>query len=105
MELFIRLLADSRTLLVDHHRLKPDDDYLDGITALGSVGIFAEPAGAAAFAGLIKAIQQGIISEDDPVIVINTGSGLKDIKAAMQAAGQAPIIEPKLDAVRKVLGL
>ncbi len=82
-----------------------DQAILDGITALGSVGIFAEPAGAAAFAGLIKAIQQGIISEDDPVIVINTGSGLKDIKAAMQAAGQAPIIEPKLDAVRKVLEL
>jgi threonine synthase len=41
---------------------------------------------------------------DDPILVLNTGSGLKDVKAAMQAVPEAPIIEPTLDAVRKVLG-
>jgi threonine synthase len=35
--------------------------------------------------------------------VLNTGSGLKDVRAAMQVAGEAPIIEPTLDAVKKVL--
>lgn len=80
-----------------------DEDILSSIAALGQVGIFAEPAGATSHAGLVKAIGMGLIDPDDPVIVINTGSGLKDVKAAMQAAGQAPIIEPTLEAVRGVI--
>lgn len=80
-----------------------DEDIISSIAALGQVGIFAEPAGATSHAGLVKAIGMGLIDPDDPVIVINTGSGLKDVKAAMQAAGQAPIIEPTLEAVRGVI--
>jgi threonine synthase len=44
----------------------------------------------------------GLVAQDDPVLVINTGSGLKDVKAAMQAAGEAPIIEPSLDSVKRL---
>jgi len=43
------------------------------------------------------------VTEDDPVLVLSTGSGLKDVKAAMQAVSAAPIIEPTLDAVKEVL--
>jgi threonine synthase len=35
--------------------------------------------------------------------VLNTGSGLKDVRAAMQAVREAPIIEPTIEAVKKVL--
>jgi threonine synthase len=35
--------------------------------------------------------------------VLNTGSGLKDVRAAMQAVTPAPIIEPTLEAVKKIL--
>jgi threonine synthase len=80
-----------------------DEEILAAIPALGRVGIFAEPAGATAYAGLVKALQQAIISPSDPILVLNTGSGLKDIKAAMQAVRQAPIIQPNLAAVKKVL--
>jgi len=34
--------------------------------------------------------------------VIRTGNGLKDIKAARQAAGEAAVIEPSLDALRNL---
>jgi threonine synthase len=44
-----------------------------------------------------------LIGSDDPVLVLNTGSGLKDVRAAMQVVPQAPIIEPTLEAVKKVL--
>ena len=37
------------------------------------------------------------------VVIINTGSGLKDVNAAMQAAGEAPVIEPTLEAVKELL--
>ncbi len=76
-----------------------DDEILAAIAELGREGIFAEPAGAAAYAGLVKAVGQGLIKPEDPVLVLNTGSGLKDIKAAMQAVMEAPIIEPKMEDV------
>ena len=80
-----------------------DDDILKAIPELGKVGIFAEPAGAAAYAGLQKAIAQGRIGPEDPVLVLNTGSGLKDIRAAMQAVAPAPVIKPTLEALKELL--
>jgi threonine synthase len=81
-----------------------DAEILAAIAALGKVGIFAEPAGATSYAGLVKALQAGIVGPQDPVLVINTGSGLKDVKAAMQAVAAAPVIEPTLAAVEAILG-
>jgi threonine synthase len=52
---------------------------------------------------MIKAEVSGMLHADDLVMVINTGSGLKDVKAAMQAVAAAPIIEPTLDAVKRVI--
>jgi hypothetical protein len=36
-------------------------------------------------------------------LVINTGSGLKDIQAAKQAVLAAPVIAPHLDEVKRLL--
>lgn len=80
-----------------------DNSILKAIASLGKVGIFAEPAGATSYAGLEKAVELGIIEPNDPVVVINTGSGLKDIKAAMKAVKAAPIIEPTMEALRSHL--
>jgi threonine synthase len=80
-----------------------DGEILKAIAELGKVGIFAEPAGATAYAGLATAVQQNMVNLDDPILVINTGSGLKDVKAAMQAVTAAPVIEPTLDAVKRIV--
>ena len=80
-----------------------DADILAAMADLGRVGVFAEPAGATSYAGLVKAVAQNIIQADDPILVINTGSGLKDVKAAMQSVKEAPIIEPTLKAVKQAL--
>jgi len=80
-----------------------DDDILAAIADLGKDGVFAEPAGAASYAGLVKAVAQGVVKNDEPVLVLNTGSGLKDVSAAMRAVSEAPVIEPTLEAVRKYL--
>jgi len=79
----------------------PDAEILKAIAELGRVGIFAEPAAATAYAGLVKALDESVVASDDPVLVLSTGSGLKDVKAAMQAVSAAPVIEPTLDAVKK----
>lgn len=76
-----------------------DSEIIESIAELGKYGIFAEPAGSTAFAGLKKALSKGIIRHDDPVLVINTGNGLKDIKTAMQAVQNAPVIEPEIKAL------
>jgi threonine synthase len=81
-----------------------DEKILEAISDLGKVGIFAEPAGATSLAGLKKALVDGLVTGDDPILVLNTGSGLKDVKAARQAAGKAPVIQPVLAEVKKLLG-
>ncbi|MFZ6028516.1 MAG: threonine synthase [Chloroflexota bacterium] len=81
-----------------------DGEIVQAIAALGGCGVFAEPAGAAAYAGLAKAVHENLIRPQDPVLVLNTGSGLKDVRAAMQAVPAAPVIEPRLEAVERLLG-
>ena len=80
-----------------------DDEILNAIAELGRVGVFAEPAGAAAYAGLVKGAGAGVAGGEDPILVLNTGSGLKDVRVAMQAVQSAPIIEPNLEAVKGLL--
>ena len=83
----------------------PDTDILSAMRALArGAAVFAEPAGAAAYAGLVKAVAQGRVQPEDRIVVLNTGNGLKDVRAAMQAAGEAVVIEPRLEAMRKALG-
>ena len=80
-----------------------DEQILTAIAELGKVGIFAEPAGATAYAGLVKAAGLGVVGESDPILVINTGSGLKDVRAAMQAVQAAQIIQPTLGDLKRAL--
>jgi threonine synthase len=83
--------------------LVSDEEILSAISALGKVGIFAEPAGATSYAGMVKALHNGVIDQKTPVLVMNTGSGLKDISAAMKAVHNAPIIEPTIKAVKQII--
>jgi threonine synthase len=80
-----------------------DQQIISAIAELGRTGIFAEPAGATSYAGVEQAIHQGVVDLQQPIIVINTGSGLKDIRAAMQSVTAAPVIEPTLIAVGKII--
>lgn len=82
-----------------------DEQILAAMRELGRGGaIFAEPAGATAYAGLLKALEEDMIERSETVVVMVTGSGLKDVKAAMQAAGKAQVIPPTLDDLSKVVG-
>jgi len=85
-----------------------DDEILTAIPALArGCGVFAEPAGAAAYSGLVKAINEGLISPDERIVVINTGNGLKDVAGAMKAVdriGTRPYrVAPDLDDLKRVL--
>ncbi len=84
--------------------LVEDEAILQAILPLARLGgVFGEPAGATALAGLQAARRQGVIKEDETVVAINTGSGLKDVPAAMRVAGEPVVIPPTLDAVEESL--
>lgn len=82
-----------------------DEQILAAIPKLGSAGIFVEPAAAAAYAGLVQSLETNQIDPTTPALMLATGSGLKDIKAAMQSVHAAPIIEPSLDKLKEVLSV
>jgi threonine synthase len=50
-------------------------------------GVFAEPSGAASYAGLLRLLADGRIAKDERVVLLITGSGLKSIDAVVQSAG------------------
>jgi threonine synthase len=82
-----------------------DDAIIAAIPALAQgCGVFAEPAAAAAYAGLVQAADSGLVSTKERVVVLATGSGLKDIATAMKSAGQPIIVEPELADVRRAMG-
>ena len=85
-----------------------DNDILAAIPALArGAGVFAEPAGAAAYAGLVEAVNLGLVAGDETIVVLNTGNGLKDIAGAMQAVDLAKTtpftVAPEIDALKQVV--
>ena len=79
-----------------------DEAIMAAIAPLARLGaVFAEPAGAAAFAGLVDGAAAGLVQLHESIVVINTGNGLKDINAAIEMAGSAHVIEPTMAAVRR----
>jgi threonine synthase len=80
-----------------------DEEVLEAMRKLArEEGIFAEPAGATGYAGLAKAIRENLVDHDEAVVVVVTGNGLKDIHAAVKAAGKASLIEPNLESIRRI---
>jgi threonine synthase len=81
-----------------------DKDIVDAIPRLAQgCGVFAEPAAAASYAGLVKALELGMIDSDERIVVLATGSGLKDIAAAVKSVGQPLTVAPELAHVRRAL--
>lgn len=84
--------------------LVTDDEIRDGMRWLGRMtGVFAEPAAGAAIAGLRKAVAEGIIERGASVVTVNSGSGLKDVKNAVAAAGAPEQVAPDLTALAAAL--
>jgi threonine synthase len=78
-----------------------DEEVLEAMRKLArEEGIFAEPAGATGYAGIAKAVRENLVDHDEEIVVIVTGNGLKDIHAAVKAAGEASLVEPNLEIIR-----
>ena len=81
-----------------------DSEILEAMRLLAQrCGIFGEPAGVTSLAGIIKLNRLGKISGREQVVTIVSGSGLKDIRSAVRAAGKACPVEPDIRDVRKII--
>jgi threonine synthase len=86
-----------------------DERILAAIPQLArNSGIFAEPAAAASLAGLTAAREQGLVGSGTRAVLVVTGSGLKDVDAAITACSAAHIspmtVAPSLADVRRTAG-
>jgi len=61
--------------------LVTDEEIIEASQDLSiKTGIFAEPAASASWAGFIKYNKENVIADNSKVVILSTGSGLKDIK-------------------------
>lgn len=82
-----------------------DEEIIAAIPALAQgCGVFAEPAATAAYAGLVKAVQDGLVEPEHRVVVLATGSGLKDTATAIRSVGQAQVVQPDIASLRLAIG-
>jgi len=65
-----------------------------------TTGVFPEPAAAAPWAGLKQMIRKKRIGNDETVVCIVSGSGLKDIANVQTVVAEPELIEASLKAVR-----
>jgi threonine synthase len=81
-----------------------DEEIVAAIPTLArATGVFGEPAGVTGFAGLVKALREGRVSKDETVVVLMTGSGLKDTENAMRSVGTPIRIGRSLADVEKAV--
>lgn len=81
-----------------------DPDLLGAVWKLAqAAGIFAEPAGAAPLAGLARLVKEGVLGPAHRVVLIVTGSGLKDPQGATRGLPEPPLLPPDLEALREVV--
>ncbi len=83
-----------------------DEEILEAQKTLARIeGIFVEPASASSIAGLKKLIRNGTILEDEKVVCITTGHGLKDPDTAIQQSEKPVEVDADISAIEAALGL
>jgi len=80
-----------------------DEEIPQAMQTFGrEVWVFAAPSAAAAFAGLKKAVREGMVGEEE-VVMIATGNSLKEAPSAIRATGEAPRISAAIPEAPKRL--
>jgi threonine synthase len=81
-----------------------DEQIMKAVSLTGRLsGVFADPAGATAVAGIAVARKRGVIGADADVVAMISGNGLKDTAGALKAVGAPHDVEPSIDAVSRIV--
>jgi threonine synthase len=82
----------------------PDSLIEQYLVELGKLeGIFAEPSGVAALAGLELLLEEGTIDATDRVVVPITGSGFKDLATPDRLTPEVRVIIPRVKELKSAL--
>nr|KXH70991.1 MAG: hypothetical protein AM324_09385 [Candidatus Thorarchaeota archaeon SMTZ1-83] len=82
----------------------PDAQIEKFLVELGRAeGVFAEPSGVAALAGLETLLEQGVIDKSETVVVPITGSGFKDLVTPDRLTSPVTLIGPRIDELKRSL--
>ena len=82
----------------------PDAEILEAQSLLATrEGIFCEPSSATTIAGLRRLLSKGVISKNETVVCVTTGSGLKVLEVASQVCTKPVQLEPNISELEKVL--
>ncbi len=82
-----------------------DDDILAAQKLMATMeGIFAEPAGAAALAGLIKDVDAGDVDPKAEIVCVSTGHGLKDPDTAIGQCAKPLVIDADISSLERIVG-
>ncbi|MGH8973214.1 MAG: threonine synthase [Acidimicrobiia bacterium] len=83
-----------------------DTEILHAYRLLATLeGVFVEPASAASVAGLLQAVDEGLVQPHETVVCTLTGHGLKDPERAISSAEMGVAVAPTAPAVAAELGL
>ena len=92
----VAAIRESRGLAVN----VSDQEIMDAQQLLGrTCGVFGEPAGVTAAAGVKKLCDQGLLGPEDTVVGVVTGNGLKDVANAIRACGEPLSIPGDMEAL------
>lgn len=81
-----------------------DEEILESIIELAREGgVFAEPAGAAALAGMKSAVHKGLLTRASRIALVITGNGLKDLKSPSSVLPPLVSLEPKKELIEEAL--
>jgi threonine synthase len=82
-----------------------DEALLEAVRELArTLGLFAEPAGAASLAGALSLAREEGLGKDERVVLLVTGAGWKDLRSSRTAVGPPPApIDPTIESLEKRL--
>jgi len=81
-----------------------DDEILAAQKLMARLeGVFAEPAGAAAVAGLAKDVASGKVDRSSRMVCVSTGHGLKDPDIAVKSSERPVTVDASVDGLRAIV--
>lgn len=87
----------------EHLAVSDDEILATSSTLAKNTGIFAEPAAATAFAGLLAYQRDSKLPDNSRNVVLLTGSGLKDLKSVQKLLNLPASIDPTIENLKKIL--
>ena len=81
-----------------------DEQIIQAIPELArETSVFGEPSGVTPFAALQKAVSNNRIRNDEKIVILMSGNGLKDIDSAMKSVGRPLTMNPDMKELEKIV--